>query len=190
MPLVSSRARSLARAWTAVRDGERVLDVGTGTGLSLVPLVAKNPHGGTVGIDATPAMLRRARARLAATPRPRYALHQAEATALPHAADTFDAVHSSYLVDVLPRSRLRPALAEMRRVLRPDGRLVLAYLAPPTRPVERLWASLARRLPRLFGGARPVEVRPALRRVGFSVRRATARAQLGLRSAVVRAVPR
>jgi ubiquinone/menaquinone biosynthesis C-methylase UbiE len=190
VPLVSSRARSTGHTWLAVRDGERVLDVGTGTGLSLAPLVAANPRGRTSGVDATPAMLRRARARLAETPAARYDLRRAEAGALPYAANTFDAVYSSYLIDVLPRSRIRPALAEMRRVLQDDGRLVVVCLAPPTRPIERLWGRLARRVPLLFGGARPVEARPALRLAGFAVQRTTARTQIGLRSAVVRAAPR
>ena len=190
VPLVSSRARSMGHTWLAFRDGERVLDVGTGTGLSLAPLVAGNPHGWTVGLDATPAMLRRARARLAETPAARYTLRRAEARALPYAANTFDAVYSSYLIDVLPRPRIRPALVEMRRVLRDDGRLVVVCLAPPTRLIERLWARLARLVPPLFGGARPVEVRPALQQAGFSVQRSTTRTQVGLRSAIVRATPR
>lgn len=190
VPLISSRARATGHAWLAVRDGERVLDVGTGTGLSLAPLVAVNPRGWTAGVDATPAMLRRARARLADTSAARYDLRRAEAGTLPYAANTFDAVYSSYLIDVLPRPRVRPALAEMRRVLRDDGRLVVVCLAPPTRPIGRLWACLARLVPPLFGGARPVEVRPALQQAGFSVQRSTARTQVGLRSAIVRVAPR
>lgn len=190
VPLVSSRARSTGHTWLAVRDGERVLDVGTGTGLSLAPLVAANPRGRTAGVDATPAMLRRARARLAETPAARYDLRRAQAEALPYASNTFDAVYSSYLIDVLPRSRIRPVLAEMRRVLRDDGRVVVVSLTPPTRPIERLWARLARRVPLLFGGARPIKVRPALRKAGFSVQRTTTRTQIGLRSAIVRAAPR
>lgn len=190
VPLVSSRARSTGLTWLSTRNGERVVDVGTGTGLSLAPLAAANPRGWTVGVDATPAMLRRARARLAETPVGRYGLRRAEAGALPYAADTFDAVYSSYLIDVLPRRRIQPVFAEMRRVLRDDGRLVVVSLAPPTRPIERLWAHVARRMPLLLGGARPVEVRPALRQAGFSVERTTTRTQLGLRSAVVRAAPR
>jgi demethylmenaquinone methyltransferase/2-methoxy-6-polyprenyl-1,4-benzoquinol methylase len=189
VPIVSSRARSVGHAWLAVQDGERVLDVGTGTGLGLAPLVRANSRGWTVGVDLTSAMLRRARARLARGPHDRYALRRARAEALPYAANTFDAVFSSYLIDVLPRAHIRPALAEMRRVLRPGGRLTLVHLAPPVRPAERLWARLAHHAPRLLGGARPVDVRPALRRVGFSVQRTTSCSQLGLRSGIAHARP-
>jgi ubiquinone/menaquinone biosynthesis C-methylase UbiE len=172
-----------------VQDGEQLLEVGTGTGLAFQYLVAANPNGWTVGIDLTPAMIRRARTRMAGRPQTRYHLHEAQATALPYPPNTFDAVFSGYLIDVLPSSHIRPALREMRRVLHPEGRLVLVYWAPPRRRIERLWGMLAHVVPPLFGGARPVHIRAPLRAAGFHVEARTSCLQGGLRSAVVRARP-
>lgn len=189
VPFVSDRARGLALSWLKVRNGERVLDVGTGTGLALRPLALANPDGWTDGVDVTPAMLNRAHRRLADIPHDRHTLHEARATALPFPDSAFDAVFSSYLVDVLPDNQIVPALREMRRVLRPHGRLVLVYLARPQRPVEHLWTILGRRLPVLLGGARPVVLQRPLRECGFEIDAHTTCPQAGLRSAVTRAAP-
>ena len=170
-------------------DAPCLLDVGTGTGLALHSLARANPDGWTDGVDLTPAMLRRAHQRLKRMSHGRYRLHQARATALPFANSTFDAVFSSYLIDVLPDDQVVPALREMRRVLRPHGRLVLVYLAPPRRPVERLWTTLARWLPLLLGGARPIALKAPLRASGFHPQAHTSRVQFGLRSAIIRATP-
>ncbi|PSQ63559.1 MAG: hypothetical protein BRD27_00680 [Bacteroidetes bacterium QH_10_64_19] len=112
-----------------------------------------------------------------------------DATALPYPKNTFDALFSSYLIDVLPTPSIRPTLREMRRVLRPTGRLVLVYLASPRRPIERAWASAASALVPLFGGARPVRVRPHLEGTGLVPTRETTCSQRGLRSKIIRAAP-
>jgi len=189
VPLISSEARSLGVSWLDLRDGERILDVGCGPGRALERLATATPTGWTIGLDATPAMVTRARARLATLPHARYRVRRADAQDLPYPDDAFDAVFSSYLVDVLPRPAMGPVLREMRRVLRPDGRLVLVVLVPPVRPVEQGWAALARSAPLLLGGARPVRPRLLLDRAGFSMRRAASRTQWGLRSGILRARP-
>lgn len=189
VPHISDQARTLGRSWLEVQNGERVLDVGTGTGLALGPLARSNSDGWTDGVDLTPAMLRHARKRLELVSHARYSLHEARATALPFPDSTFDAVFSSYLVDVLPADQLLPALQEMHRVLQPHGRLVLVYLALPQRPVERLWVALARHLPVLLGGARPVALQPRLQKCGFQIQAHATRVQIGLRSAIVKASP-
>jgi demethylmenaquinone methyltransferase/2-methoxy-6-polyprenyl-1,4-benzoquinol methylase len=190
VPLLSSRARALGLKWLDMRDGEHALDVGTGTGLALRSLAESTPRGWTEGVDASPAMLSRARDRMQQSPHRRYGLRQALATELPYPADSFDALYSSYLIDLLPSAQRRPALREMHRVLRPSGRLVTVYLAPPQHAVERAWEHVARRFPPLLGGSRPIDLPPSLEASGFNVHRHTTRVQTGLRSAIVCAVPR
>lgn len=189
VPPLSSTARTLGRRWLQINDGEHLLDLGTGTGLALIDLVAANPSGWTEGLDATPAMLAQTRRRLARCEHQRYGLRLGTATALPYPDDAFDAVFSSYTIDVLPTPQIRPTLREVHRVLRPTGRLVLVYMSPPVHPVERLWANVARFWPLLLGGDRPIDLHPSLSDTDFSIQAHTTRTQLGLRSAIVRAAP-
>ena len=125
-----------SRAWVCAQASGRTLEVAIGTGLNL-PLY---PAGITLtGIDFSPAMLDIARRRageLGATAD----LREADAQALPFAGDAFDTVVCTFSLCAIPDHRR--ALAEMRRVLRPGGLLLLADhvagSARPTRAVQRL----------------------------------------------------
>ncbi len=107
------------REWVCSRVDGRVLEVGVGTGLNL-PLY---PSGVTLtGVDLSPAMLEIARQRatqlgLAAD------LREADAQALPFPDASFDTVVCTLSLCAIPDDRA--AIAEMWRVLRPGGRLLL-----------------------------------------------------------------
>jgi ubiquinone/menaquinone biosynthesis C-methylase UbiE len=99
--------------------GERILDVGCGTGVLLQTLLQHHPDAPATGIDLSPAMLERARQRLP----PSVSLEVADAENLPFPAESFDIVVSASSFHFWP-SPAR-ALAELRRVLRLEGRLIL-----------------------------------------------------------------
>ena len=106
------------------RPGERVLDIGTGTGWA-ARLVAWRGAGVT-GVDIAPGMLDAAET-LSARCEPRPDFQRADACALPFADGSFDGVVSTF--GVIFSSAPTRAAAEMARVLRPGGRLALATWA-------------------------------------------------------------
>lgn len=101
-----------------VSPNARVLDVGCGTGHFLHQLRQQHPHVHAVGVDVTHPML-----RVAAKRQPPLFVLQSAAEALPVRDRSFDAVVSTSALHYLPH----PAsmLREMRRVLVPDGTVVI-----------------------------------------------------------------
>ena len=99
--------------------GDRILDVGCGTGLVLRQVQGEVDRASLHGSDLSPAMLQVAGERLEG----RVRLLQARAEVLPYADESFDAVISSSVLHYVPEPEA--ALGEVRRVLRPGGRLVL-----------------------------------------------------------------
>ena len=110
-----------------IQPGERVLEVGVGTGinLSLYPREAV-----VTGIDFSSSMLEKARERAARPDAPPVRLLQMDAADLKFADDSFDIVYAPYLISVVP-DPVKVA-REMRRVCRPGGRIIFLnhFLSP------------------------------------------------------------
>jgi phosphatidylethanolamine/phosphatidyl-N-methylethanolamine N-methyltransferase len=110
-----------------IQPGERVLEVGVGTGinLSLYPSDCQ-----VTGIDFSSSMLEKARERAARKDLPSVRLLQMDAADLRFADDSFDIVYAPYLISVVP-DPVKVA-REMRRVCRPGGRIIFLnhFLSP------------------------------------------------------------
>ncbi len=122
-PLAPAHAALLAAA--ALRPGQRVLDVACGTGLvTLRAALAVGPDGRVLGVDIASRMVETAalRARARQVGNAGFARMEAERLALPDA--TFDVVLCAFGLMYVPQPE--EALREMRRVLRPGGRIVVA----------------------------------------------------------------
>jgi ubiquinone/menaquinone biosynthesis C-methylase UbiE len=100
----------------------RILDVGCGTGRTLDMLAAAMPDAALTGIDLSPPYVERARHRCRGH---HLSLVVGNAEALPFPDGHFDAVTSTFLFHELPRAVRRTVAAEMVRVCRPGGRIVI-----------------------------------------------------------------
>ena len=117
-----------------IQSGERVLEVGVGTGINL-SLYPKNCS--VVGIDFSGPMLEIARERAARKDVRNVRLLQMDAADLKFADDSFDIVYAPYVISVVP-DPVKVA-HEMRRVCRPGGRIiVLNHFLSPNAIVSRI----------------------------------------------------
>jgi len=172
-----------------LKPGESVLEIGCGTGSELLDLVALAGNEGRVlGLDVSSGMLDMARKKVADSGVD-VRLIQGDARRLPFAGKSFDAVTMSFTLELFPEGQIGRVLREVRRVLRPKGRLgVVAMGKTPRgrRPgvAERAYVWLHRHFPH-FIDCRPIDLDRLLEKARFRVIR---HAELELWSMPVRAV--
>jgi ubiquinone/menaquinone biosynthesis C-methylase UbiE len=125
-------ARRALLEQSKIRPGERILEVGCGTGTLVLLIKRLHPDVEVVGIDPDPKALARAR-RKAEREGIAIELDCGFADQLRYAAASFDLVFSSLMFHHLPPGEVAPTLREIRRVLKPGGALHLLDLARYTR---------------------------------------------------------
>lgn len=114
------RARAHALKRLEIKPGDRILEVGVGTGRSL-PLYPR--HCAVIGIDLTGPMLDKGRERVRKHGLRHVELRRMDASRMQFPDASFDAVFAAYVITAVPQPR--QVLAEMMRVCRPGGRIVL-----------------------------------------------------------------
>lgn len=135
---VTMRVRTFRRmliTQAAARDPRTIIDVGCGTGSQAIALADAIPHAQITAVDGDPDALARARTRAGGRP---ILWTEALAQDLPLADDAVESVTASLLLHHLsPLTRLE-ALREIRRVLRPGGRLHIADWGRPHDPAMHI----------------------------------------------------
>lgn len=108
-----------------IHEGEAVLDIGCGTGVdTLIAAILVGPKGRAVGIDMIPEMLDQAKNNLRETRLKNVTFQPVSAENLPFPDESFDVVISNGVFNLIP-DKVK-ALAEAFRVLRSNGRLIIA----------------------------------------------------------------
>ncbi len=135
---VNAPLRAIGWKMYPTDDSMIVLDVGCGTGAHLEAYV--NSGAECFGLDASPAMLEQASARLG----DRASLELGDATELPHTDSSFDLVFTSLFLHELDATVGAAALAEMARVTKPGGRvLIIDYGTGPLRTKGRVTRAIS-----------------------------------------------
>lgn len=159
----------------AARPGERLLEIGFGTGHCLVEIAkAVGPQGKAFGIDIADGMVSLAqqlleREGLAARSR----IERGDAEQLPYDADSLDGIFFSFTLELFDTPELPKVLAECRRVLRSGGRLVVVAVSREGEHglMFNLYEWTHKHFPNLMD-CRPIYARRALEAAGFATRQA------------------
>lgn len=156
----------------SVRPGERVLEIGYGTGHALAHLATQvGPSGQTWGVDASSGMAAVARQSVSvAGSSDRAVLTCGDARALPLRTQGFDAAFMCFTLELFETSDITRVLTGVRRVLRANGRLCVVSLArrhPPGR-MERVYRWAHRTWPEVID-CRPIEAAVPLGEAGFDI---------------------
>jgi ubiquinone/menaquinone biosynthesis C-methylase UbiE len=121
-----------------LEPGQSVLDIGCGTGsLAIVAKRHVGPLGTVHGIDASPEMIARARKKMSKA-RVDVTFTHGVVEALPYPNGHFDVVLSTLMLHHLPRAAREQCVREIRRVLKPGGRVLAADFGGGTEKRRRL----------------------------------------------------
>ena len=156
--------------------GERVLEIGYGTGHCLVQLAeAVGPEGKVFGIDLSEGMRALARERLEKEHLlGRVELSCGDAAYLPYPDGSMDAVFMSFTLELFDTPEIPQVLAECKRVLRAGGRIGVVAITKEDNEgfAVEAYEWTHQHFPNLLD-CRPIFVRRALENAGFSIRDAT-----------------
>ncbi len=164
--------RQMGLEMLAAKVGEKILEVGFGTGHCLVELArAVGRSGRVMGIDLSENMVKRAQALIEKENlQNRVELHCGDAARLPFDADSIDAIFTSFTLELFDTPELPLALTEWRRVLRPGGRLVVAAISKEGQRgvVMKAYEWTHKHFPNLMD-CRPIFVSAALTAAGYMI---------------------
>jgi ubiquinone/menaquinone biosynthesis C-methylase UbiE len=148
-----------------VKPGEHVLEIGFGTGHSLITLVHQATESGLVaGVELSSGMIEVARKRMQdESPERSAKMLRGDGTSLPFIPNSFDVVLLSFTLELFSDDEIPVVLDQCHRILKPEGRLGLISLAKQD-----------------VLACRPIELRKSLKTGGFRVQAAKVQTMWGL----------
>jgi ubiquinone/menaquinone biosynthesis C-methylase UbiE len=164
-----------------VKSGEYALEIGFGTGHSLLRLVRQTGQSGlAVGVELSPGMIAVARKRMqAGGPEGCGHMIRGDGSRLPFVLHSFEAVFLSFTLELFSETEIPVILAECHRVLKPEGRLGTVSLVKQDVLACRLYEWGHQRWPALLD-CRPIDVQQNLEAGGFRIQAAKVVTMWGL----------
>ena len=169
--IAEQRYKTAGLEMLRAQPGERVLEIGFGTGACLLPLAeAVGPSGKVNGIDLSPGMAAVAEDKLKkAGLQERAELTLGDAARLPYPDASFDAVYTSFTLELFDTPEIPVVLAGIRRALRPGGRLcVVAMSKYGGGLIVGLYEWFHRNF-EAYADCRPIYTRQSLEQAGYKV---------------------
>jgi phosphatidylethanolamine/phosphatidyl-N-methylethanolamine N-methyltransferase len=146
-----------------IQPGNRVLEVGVGTGLNL-PLYSRDCN--VTGIDISKEMLRKAEERVLTLGMANTKLMVMDGSKLDFPDDSFDRVIATYVISAVPDPV--KTLLEMRRVCKPSGHLVILNHFKSENPIIGMFEKLLAPVCTKIGFNTELKLMPLLERVALS----------------------
>jgi len=180
--------RNLALKRLNITRGETVLEIGFGTGNCLKQIAeAVGDEGRVFGVDISSGMLATSKRRLEkAGLWNRVELTCDDAMKMPYTDNKFDAVFSSFTLELFDSPDIPQVLAEIRRVLRPNGRVGIISMSKEdgASPLLKLYEWLHQKLPQ-YVDCRPIYVEQSIKDAGFGIQHKERVSLLGLPGDIV-----
>jgi len=161
-----TRPRHLGLDLLKIKPGEQVLEIGIGTGSSLIELADQVYP---VGLDLSFKMLKQARVHLKNAGKP-VRLVQGDALRLPFPSGCFDSAFMAFTLELMDTPEISIVLGEIRRILQPGGRLGIVSLSKLGGKsfMKRFYEWLHARFPAIID-CRPIFASCSVEEAGFTI---------------------
>lgn len=137
-----------------------ILDIGVGTGDMFCKIIPFNREGYNIGLDISPKMLLKAKAKINRTLNANANFILGNAFKLPFADNSFDNIFSSYVFDLFPENEFESMTKEVSRVLKGNGKVVIITMSFGNRWYNKFWFLLAKYFPSILTSCRPIDLKP------------------------------
>lgn len=165
--------RDMALERLCIAEGETVLEIGFGTGHCLKRIAESvGGAGKACGIDISPGMLGVTKKRLEkAGLMDRAELYRGDAVEMPYDDHKFDAVFMSFALELFDTTEIPMVLAEIKRVLKPKGRLGVVSMSKEDEGfiLLRLYEWAHKKFPE-YADCRPIYVEQSIKNAGFEIK--------------------
>lgn len=170
-----------------IQSGERILEIGCGTGETLFRLAsATGSTGYLFGLDLSAGMLQKSKNRLKKHDLTNYILIHGDSLQLPFGSSNFDAIFMSFTLELFPFPEMPILLNECKRVLFPGGRMAVVSLLQKEYPgcMETVYTWAHQRWPAVFD-CHPIPLKDILSDAGFTITTASETSIGGLPAGII-----
>jgi len=171
--IFEKKLRERGLGYLDIQKGETVLEIGFGTGYTLVDIAKSvGETGNAYAVDVTPEMIELARQRLEREGLARRVkLSEGDARNMSYEDNMFDAVYMAAVLELFDTPDIPKVLKEIKRVLKSDGRL--GVISIPQEGYEnsrvlRLYEWVHRKFPK-YASCRPIYVEDSLKEAGYNL---------------------